>query len=539
MTGEVEDIADAGEAIEIDEWRRVSGLSVAVQAFRTLGQAVIPAAFLLFGASRSDDGIGMVAPYAVPIIALIIAINLVPAWLGWYRLRYRIGTSDVRLEQGIVSRSARSVPYDRIQDVSLEQKLVPRLLGLVEVKFETGAGGKEELKLAYVSEAEGERLRETVRALVEGADGAEALPDIAQGQGEDHAIAAQGFAAPATMLFAMPPGRLFTYGLFSFSLVIFAVIIGAIQQFEFLLPFDVWDYAEQYVRDEGYFEAGKYLEGMDMTARILGALYILITVIGVGVLSGIAKTFVRDWDFRLERTPKGFRRRRGLLTKTDVVMPVHRVQALVVSTGIIRRRFGWHGLSFISLAQDSGSANHEVAPFARMAEIAPIAAEAGFDLPDGSEEWRRPSANYRFDKALLSAGSCILAAFAFLTAEIVLPPEAVGLDVGFFIMLALAVFFAVQQIYLWHYDRHALDPAQVISRRGWLAPRTQIANRVKLHSVEIAQGPIARWRGYCDLVFGMAGGNFAFEGLALEDAKKLRAAVLDSIASVDFANLPR
>ena len=106
-------------------------------------------------------------------------------------------------------------------------------------------------------------------------------------------------------------------------------------------------------------------------------------------------------------------------------------------------------------------------------------------------------------------------------------------------MLALAVFFAVQQIYLWHYDRHALDRAQVISRRGWLAPRTQIANRVKLHSVEIAQGPIARWRGYCDLVFGMAGGNFAFEGLALEDAKKLRAAVLDSIASVDFANLPR
>jgi len=45
----------------------------------------------------------------------------------------------------------------------------------------------------------------------------------------------------------------------------------------------------------------------------------------VGMLSGIVRTFLRDWDFRLERTSKGFRRRRGMFTRTDVVMPVHRV----------------------------------------------------------------------------------------------------------------------------------------------------------------------------------------------------------------------
>ncbi len=333
-------------------------------------------------------------------------------------------------------------------------------------------------------------------------------------------------------------GRLLTFGLFSFSLVIFAVILGAVQQLEFLLPFDVWEYAERYIQDEGYFEAGKYIGGMDMAARIIGILYLVLTVVVVGMLSGIAKTFVRDWEFRLERTGKGFRRRRGLLTKTDVVMPVHRVQALVVSTGIIRRRFGWYGLSFISLAQDSGKANHDVAPFAKMAEIEPIAQEAGFVLPDGSEDWRRPSPSYRIDKAILSAGACLLAALAFLIAKLILP-ESVGLGTGAIVMLGLAVFFTVQQTFLWRYDRHALDPAQVLSRRGWLAPRTQIANRVKLHSVEIAQGPLARWRGYCDLRFGMAGGTFSFDGLALEDARKLRAAVLTSIASVDFAQLPR
>ncbi len=532
-------MASAGEEIEVGEWRRVSGLSIAVQAVRALGSAIIPAGFILFGAASQSERLGAIAPYLIPILLLIIGINIVPPWLAWYRLRYRIGANDVRVEQGILSRSARSVPYDRIQDVSLEQKLIPRLLGLAEVKFETGAGGKDELKLSYVSEAEGERLRETVRALVEGADevaGAAAIKAAA----EDGAVLSTPVPAETSrLLFAMPPKRLVTFGLFSFSLVIFAVIMGVVQQFEVFLPMGIEDVAERFVEDDQIREATGYFTDLSIAAKVMAVIYALTTIIVVGLASGVAKTFVRDWEFRLERTAKGFRRRRGLLTKTDVVMPVHRVQALVVSTGWLRRRFGWHGLSFISLAQDSGKANHDVAPFAKMDEIAPIAREAGFSLPDGSEQWQRPSPNYRFDNAVIIAGVCIVSAFAFLAADIAFGPESIGLTFGFYLMLALAVLFTAQQIFRWRYDRHALDPAQIISRRGWLAPRTQIANRVKLHTVEFSQGPIARWRGYGDLKFGMAGGSFAFEGIRVEDAHKLRAAVLDSIASVDFANLPR
>jgi putative membrane protein len=76
-------------------------------------------------------------------------------------------------------------------------------------------------------------------------------------------------------------------------------------------------------------------------------------------------------------------------------------------------------------------------------------------------------------------------------------------------------------------------------RRGWLAPRIDIASRVKLQSVEIAQGPIAHRRGYADVKFGIAGGKLEMHGIPLEDARAIRAAVLESIASVDFSALPR
>ncbi len=506
------------------EWLRVNPLSMAVQMLRTLGSAIVPAAFVIFGAGTQDsEKFAEIAPWIIPVLVVIIGVNLLGAWLGWVRLRYRVGEADVRVEQGILSRQARSVPYERIQDVSLEQKLIPRLLGLVEVKFETGAGGKEELKLSYVSEAEGEKLRETVRALVEGETAAPAV--AAAGEAGEPAAEPTG-----ETLFAMDTRRLFVFGLFNFSLVVFAVLIGALQQFEFLLPFDLWDYLADLFRQDTIAQAGDALAGYTLVAQIAAIAYAVVAVVVVGMASGVVRTFVQDWQFRLDRTAKGFRRRRGLLTRTDVVMPVHRVQALVLKTGIIRRRFGWYGLSFISLAQDAGSANHDVAPFAKMEEIAPIAREAGFTLPGESADWHRASADYYFDRAVLQA----LVPGAAAMAAIVLGYTLVGL-----LLAALAGVLVVGEYFLWRFVRHALDPQQVMSRVGWLAPRWQIANRVKLHSVEIAQGPLARRRGYCTLRFGLAGGRLSFRGLSLDDARAMRAAVLDSIAAVDFAHLPR
>ncbi len=495
---------------------RTNPLGFVVGAIKAVGNMVLPLVFVAYQARDEAWGIAVIIGVAVLIAAIVFGLS----FLDWRMRTYRVGDTDIRVDSGIVSRTARSVPFERIQDVSLEQSLLPRLFGLVEVRFETGAGGKDELKLAYLAAAEGERLREVIRARkmdVDSASGIAATTDAAP-------------RAEPPPLFAMPPKRVLTFGLFEFSLIVVAVVGGAAQQFDFLLPFDIWDFDEWQARLAG---PGAQLAGLGATAQVIGGAIAIGSLVVLGVGTGIVRTVLRDWNFRLDRTDKGFRRRRGLLTRTDVVMPVHRVQALVQSTGIIRSRFGWHGLKFVSLAQDSGSASHDVAPFATQAELTPIIAASGFARPDDTLFWHRTSLKARIDKI------CVIAAFFLAFAAVLY--GVLGLAEFdrrlAWLPVAGGALLIVREGFLHRFDRFGWDGNQVYVRAGWLARKLRTAARVKLNSVEIVRGPLAKRRGYADLHLGLAGGNFSIENLPMTDAVALRDAVLTSIARLDFSRL--
>ena len=496
--------------IPADEGQRTHPLGFVVSALDHLRSAILPLIAGLFFMRGEGLGIGIV----LGIVAAIAILNAVFAWLAWTKLRYFVGATDIRVERGIVSKAKRSVPYERIQDVSLEQKFLARIFGLVEVKFETGAGGKDELALAYLAEDEGERLRELVRERTDGIDAA--AEKIVEGAAEPG----------GRLIFAMDNRRLFTFGLFEFSLVIFAALLGAAQQFDFLLPVDIWDGD---LWESWLGEGGRQVAEARQSSRIVALIGGLAGVTLLGFATGIFKTVLRDWDFRLERTAKGFRRRRGLLTRTDVVMPVHRVQAAQVVTGWLRRRFGWHGLKFVSLAQDAGSASHDVAPFATLDEIWPIAGEAGLHPPPADGGWQRHSTRRWVDRAIFES---ILALGVVAVIGVAVDVLAAG---GLLIAAAMAIGFG--NAFGWARRRWLLDDKQVFARRGLLSPTLLTSRRMRLQSAEIAQGPLGRWRGYADLHLGLAGGRFRLTGLPLADAERLRAAILESIAAVDFSRM--
>lgn len=473
-----------------------------------LPQLLFPGAAAVYGTRSSDLG-------ALPVIAGVLLISLAFRWLRWLRFRYITGPDDVRIEQGLISRSARSIPYDRIQDISVEQRPIARLLGIAEVRFDTGGGSGDEASLAFVALAEAQRLRELVRAHQLGVVAAE--PDDA------------AEAVPSAPVYAMDTRRLLTLGFYSFSLVIFAVLGGAAQQFDFLLPFGWSDLAQLWGTAE---QRGVELSQFSRSAQLGGAALVLAALVVIGIGTGIVRTVLAEYGFRLDRTATGFRRRRGLLTRSDVVIPVARVQAARITTGPLRQRRGWFALHVVSLGgEGSGEADHVVAPLARLHELWPIIAAARLAPPAAELAFHRARFGAWLDGWLLAMGGAALAG-ALLWAATALP--------GWWIVLAgpaLIALLAVPRLLGWWRRRYAVDTEQLYARHGWWRQQQLIARQVNVHSVSLTQGPLLRRRRLANLDFGIAGAALTFHAVPLDTARAIREQVLALAAPVDFSEL--
>ena len=497
---------------EQQEGQRLHPVGLLVGFVTGLPQLFFPIVAVIFGSGSRNR------PELIPLVIFaVLLVSLFFRWLAWLRTHYHIGDDDIRIERGIISRTTRSIPYDRIQDVSIEQKPLARLMGLGEVKFETGGGEGEDAKLSFVSVEEATRLRETIRARK-----AEAAPAIG--------VSNETAETESLPVFAMQLQRLLTLGVYSFSLVIFAILGGLAQQFDFLLPGDVWDVRRWIGMAE---ENGVDIRQIDRTVQIGGAVAALAALVGIGVATGIVRTVVRDYGFRLDLTAKGFRRRRGLLTLTDVVMPVARVQAAVIETGPIRVRSGWHALKFVSLAQESKEeGDHMVAPLATLDEIRPIMAVAGIDPPAADTLFRRGPLRW------WSVGIILLAATTTVaTATTMAFTDVPFLQAGWMLIVPL-IFLPV--IWLqWRHSGWLVDDRQLYARENWWNRRLTIAPQLRVQSTKISQGPIARLFGLVTLHFGIAGGTLRFVALRPDEARAIRDQVMAAVAPVDFSEINR
>src|SRR5690606_23462788 len=228
MTGSA-DARPADAAPQIAEWQRLHPATLALAVVR-LGPRT-----LNFLPALAAIGIAGKWVYVLPAFAAFVLISLVPAWAAWARVRFQVGANEIVIESGRLSRQHRTIPFDRIQDVSIEQGLIARVLGIAKVGIETGAGGDktEEARRDPIGLAAAPALRTPIRSHRGAADTSRAAPANSKGAAEAIAPASED-----RLLFAMSPGRLLIAGLFNFSLAALAVVAAAMQLFDNLLPFD-------------------------------------------------------------------------------------------------------------------------------------------------------------------------------------------------------------------------------------------------------------------------------------------------------------
>lgn len=490
MTGGVPDQPAQPAAERLHPLYLVTGLGKAIKGAWgiAIGGAVV--------ASRDQWAL------AYLIVGGSLLLSVAAIFVKWLKLEYRVGRDEIRIDTGLISRQSRVIPFDRVTDIDIEQGPVHRLLGLATVRFETGAsaGRKgEDGVLETIALARAEALREHVRTRRHGAPVA------------DQPV------ADAPPLFAMDSRRVLLAGIFNFSLAIIAGLFGATQTVGDLVGFDPFRRSFW----EGILSEAGPLRDLVMAHQLLSVLGGIVTLSVLGLAAGLVRTVLREHGFRLDRTDSGFRRRRGLLTLTDVSIPQKRVQAAIIATGPVRLRFGWWTLKLQSLAQDGGQGDHVVAPLATEGETVAINRSIGLPSEPGGEPWRP-----------------VARAYVWSLVPILIPAAlatAVGVQFGgpaLLLILPAALTWVALRAFEWRHTRYVLEARHLFIERGWWRHRRLVLPVRRIQSIDISENFWTRWFGICAVQLGVAGGRglstHAVPALSRVDAEALRAQLLEA-----------
>ena len=268
---------------------RLHLLAVVVVARRFVGASLIPALALFLSAGTR---------VVLPAVVLALLVGLPLAFLSWWRFRYRVAGGRLELHSGVLSRSVRTIPLDRVRGIRVTEPFLHRLLALVRVDVEAAAGGGEsaELSLPAVSRAQADELRE---ALLAAGPSAEAQ------------------AAEAPPLYRATAGLLAVGGVTSLSYLLApAAIVGVALNLADDLP-------------GGYIERAAEAAAERFPTDAVGLALVGAAAVALVLVAAAVGSLLVDWDFTLRDEGERLTATRGLLTRRVVHLDRDRERPLL------------------------------------------------------------------------------------------------------------------------------------------------------------------------------------------------------------------
>jgi putative membrane protein len=300
-------------------------------------------------------------PVALAVLAgrrlwlLVVGAVALLAWatLEWLRYTYRVEAGALRLEEGVLARKLRVIPFDRIQQVDLVRKPLHRVLGMATLRVETaGGGGAAEVDLDVVPLGEAQALRSRLLRAKAGAAAAE---------GEGAVAVPVQAAPPERALLRLSVGEVMLAGITGTRAAAVLVVLGPLSQLADWFP-NLSDWLLRRINPEA-------------VAPTTPAAVLAVAVLAAAVWLGLAaaSSVVTDYGFTLATAGGGdLVVRRGLLERREAVMPIARLQVVRVDESLLRRALGLASVRIQSAGRSGGSdetASRLTVPVLRRSEV--------------------------------------------------------------------------------------------------------------------------------------------------------------------------
>ncbi len=483
--------------MNLDQPQRQSLLAIIFLAARTIRQVgivqiIIAGGFLI---SRSPSILVLVVG-----VLVIAAVFLAVATLRWWRYTFMVRDGELRVDKGVLSRDTLTVPLDRVQSVSIEQKFLHRLVKLVQVSLDTAGTSNAEFTFDAVERDVALELQR-VAADFRGVQPESTPPFDGGGVLTDELPPPPAFEERTILKHS--PERLVRLGL---SRVPFSGLA-------FLAP--VFAFGDEIV-DRIPVDFDTNVDDLQIGLWLLWFVPLAILAIAIfGLILNLIGTFLRDWDLRVIQTESGLRREAGLLSTTSVASNVSRVQSVETRQGLLQRLFGLQHLTLHNIGEGDF-----LVPGCTADEVARIR-EVGLQESAGVEHIDRRTSTAEVFKNTRNAG-VFFASLAF----------ALFFVVGLWVLLLVIPFIIVwlgsrRSVRL---RRWGIDRDTVAIRNELLEWRTHEALIHKANGVAIHQSYFERSRGLATVQVRLAGGilsgSISIGMIPYEEAAAVRDQVL-------------
>ncbi len=416
-------------------------------------------ALLLIPVIRSADSADLF-PIIIVVAYGVMALPLIA--LRYYRFRYRINPKEIVIQSGVLTRQNRSIPIERIQNIEIEQSLLPRILGTAKVKIETAGSSRTEGVLEFVGIDTAHQIREVVRTYQKSQAAApkttpatDFATTLEQSVATDASVPSPVAEEESIPVFSLHLYRALLVGMMRFSLLYIAITFSILEQ---LLPNP--DELEMWLT-RGWLEP--LAEYASNSPWQFTAMIVVFAVI-LSWISGILVSFNKYFGFKIWLESDKLHKKHGLLTLSQGTIPIRRVQALILRANLMMRRLKWIALEVQTMGLESSGRGHQVAaPLARMHEAMEI---ANHMAPVSLPEYFTPVSKLTIRRTIVRYTMLLLLVVA--ATRYFWEPAIWGL-----IGLALIPFYAY-----WHYKNHgyALQDDTLYVRRGvfkhyiWMIP---------------------------------------------------------------------
>ncbi|MFA7326464.1 MAG: PH domain-containing protein [Candidatus Kapaibacterium sp.] len=339
--------------------KRLHPFTLLYRLIVALPNAALPIIFILYSGDRGGDWVYI-------FISLFLGFFILPGiLLNYFYFDYTITDQEVVIRSGVLSKKERHIKIDRIQNVTITQNFLHKLMRIAKVQLETAGDATTEGNLDSVSIADSERIREIIRnhqheksTTEVSSDGVEKEAKPIENEEEN-------------VIFSMSLWDTIKYGAVRFRpivLVASAWIFSMVSQFN-----PNWTDELEVILESNYKD---YIRQLDIFMLVVYAIAGVLLVLLLSWIIDILLTVNTYYKFKLVSDKGKLMTSQGLFSSQKGAIPLKKLQMMVIKSNPITRKLNFYRLDLQTAGFGGGDgtkAKSETAiPFAKFTQVKEI-----------------------------------------------------------------------------------------------------------------------------------------------------------------------